>query len=480
MKNRKFTFPSTVFLLLFSLLSAIGQAQETWSLQRCIEYARDNSLFLKQAQYGIDLAQLTDKQNRLARLPSVSGSASGGLQFGRTIDPTTNTFDNQQISFNSFGLNAGVALYSGGRIRNTIRQGEVELKAAQQDAAAAFNDIALNIATVYLQILMSEEQLVSANQRLELSQQQLDYTDKLIQAGSLPANDRLDVLAQIANDEQAIVQARNAIDINYVNLLGLMQLDPGVEIQIEKPQVTIPADANPEEMTFREVYTTALGTQPQIRAAELRMESAEYGVNLARAGMLPTLSIFGGIDTRWSSVSQVVDQVTSKFVSQTVRINGVDVEVQFPSQDVTLKDNPYFDQLNQNFGQNVGLSLQVPIYSNGLNRINIERAQVNILNARVQSDQVKQDLKNNVQQAIANARAGRRTLESAQKAENASKIAFENAEKRFRLGAINNLELLTARNTYDIAQTNLITAKYDYLFRLKILDFYLGREIKLD
>ena len=449
-------------------------------MQRCIEYARDNSLTLKQAQYGIDLAKLTDKQNRMTRLPSLSGSSNGGLQFGRTIDPVTNSFDNQRISFNSFGINGGATLYAGGRINNTIKQGEVDVKAAQEDAAAAFNDIALSIANAYLQILMSEEQLVNANKRLELSQQQLEYTDKLIQAGTLPVNDRLDVLAQIANDEQAIVQARNAIDINYVNLLGLMQFDPSTEIKIERPRVIIPADANPEETTFREVYVSALGTQPQIRAAELRMESAEYGVNIARAGMLPTLSIFGGIDTRWSSASKIIDQVTTNFITQTVKINGVDVEVQFPSQEVTLKNNPYFDQIDQNFGQNVGLSLQVPIYSNSRNRINVERAQVNILNARVQSDQTKQLLKNNVQQAIANARAGRRTLDSAEKAVEASKVAFENAEKRFRLGAINNLQLITARNTYDIAETNLIVAKYDYLFRLKILDFYLGREIKLD
>ncbi len=480
MKNRKAALLYAVVFLLFSVFNSTIQAQEVWSLRKCIEYARENSLTLKQAQYGIEMARLTDRQNRMARLPTFSGSASGGFQFGRTIDPATNTFDNQQISFNSFGINGGATLYSGGRISNTIKQGEVNLQAAQEDAAAAFNDIALSIANVYLQILMSEEQLVNASNRLQLSLEQLDYTDKLIQAGSLPANDRLDVLAQIANDEQSIVQAHNSIDINYVNLMGLLQLDPGVEINIEKPQIVIPADVNPEEMNFGDVYSIAVNTQPDIKAAQLRMESAEYGVDLARSGMLPTLSVFGGIDSRWSSVSKIIDQISTDYVTQTIRINGMDVEVQFPSQNATFKNNPYFDQLNQNFGQSVGLSLQVPIYSNSRNRINMEMAQVNILNSRVQSDQARQQLKNNVQQAIANARAGRRTLDSAEKALEASKSAFENAEKRFRLGAINNLQLNTARNTFDIAETNLTVAKYDYLFRLKILDFYLGKEITLD
>ncbi len=475
------------FKHLFTLALLVGgstavslQAQETWSLQKCIEYARDNSLSLKQAANGIELAALTNKQNRLSRFPSVNGSATGGMQFGRTIDPTTNSFDNQTIKFNNYRIDVGMTLYAGGQINNSIKQSDVDLQAAKEDAAATFNDIALNIANAYLQILMAEEQLENAVKRRDLSQQQLNQTDKLIQAGTLPANDRLDVLAQIATDEQTIVQARNLIDINYLNLQMLMQTDPGQEFRVERPDVVIPADANPESLTFREVYSTAVGTQPQIRANELRLKSAELDVDIARGALLPTLSVFGGIDSRWSSASKIVDKVNDILVSQTIFFNGIETEVQFPSQEFTFKNNPYFDQLDQNFGQSFGLSLQVPIYNNGRNRINMQRAQVGILNAKVQSDLTKQQLKNDVQASIANARAGRRTLEASEKATEAARVAYENAEKRFQLGAINNLQLITARNTYDIAQTNLIVAKYDYLFRLKILDFYLGKEIKLD
>ncbi len=470
-----------LFTLLFAGFTAVTLlAQDTWSLQKCIEYARTNSLTLKQASYGIDLADLTAKQNRLSRLPSVNGSASGGMQFGRTIDPTTNSFDNQTISFNNYSVNVGMTIFAGGQINNSIKQSAIDLQAAKEDAAASFNNIALSISNAYLQILMAEEQLENAIKRRDLSQQQLEQTDKLIQAGTLPVNDRLDVLAQIANDEQSITQSRNLIEINYLNLMMLMQIEPGTEFKVERPQVVIPPDANPDAMAFREVYNTAVGTQPQIRANELRLRSAELDVDIARGALLPTLSAFGGIDTRWSSAAKVVDQVNDVLITQKVVFNGVEEEIQFQSQEFTFKDNPFFDQLDQNFGQSIGLSLQVPIYNNGRNRINIQRAQVGILNAKVQSDQTKQQLKNDVQAAIANARAGRRILEASERATEAAQIAFENAEKRFQLGAINNLQLLTARNNYDIAQTNLIVAKYDYLFRLKILDFYLGREITLD
>lgn len=483
---RKLSFLAIIFLANNFFANTL-QAQDSWSLQRCIEYARTNSLTLKQSGYNIAFAKLADKQNKLARLPNASANSNAGWQFGRTIDPTTNSFNNQTIAFNSMGLNVGATLYAGGRINNTIKQGKIDVQAAEQDAVASFNDIALSIANSYLSILMAEEQLENANRRFQLSQDQLNQTEKLIAAGSLPGNDRLDVLAQIANDEQAIVQSKNAIDLNYLTLKELMQIDPSTDIKIERPQFSIPADANPSGTTFGEVYGKAVNTQPRIIASELRMQSAEVDVKLAQSGYYPTLSLFGGLDSRWSGASKLYEQEAGvQRVSQTFFADlgagpqSLDVEYDVPFTKFNPINYPYFDQLKDNFGQNVGASIRIPIYSNGINDINVQRAQIGILNAQVNSDLAKQQLKNDVQQSIASARAAQLTLEASQKASNATKVAFENAELRFKLGTINNLQLLTARNTYDTAETNLIVAKYDYLFRLKILDFYLGREIKLD
>ena len=454
--------------------------QKTWTLRECIEFARDNSLSLKQAQYGVELAKLDDKQNRLTRWPSLNAAVNGGFQFGRTIDPVTNSFNTQQIAFNSYGLDFGMTLFSGGRINNTIKQGKMAVEASQADVQAAFNTLALNIASAYLQILMADEQLAAANQRRNLSQQQLDQTDKLIEAGTIPANDRLDVLAQIARDEQTIIQSQNLIDVTFQNLKELMQIDPTTAMQLEKPQYAIPADANPEDLTFVEVYNNALNSQPQIRANELRQQSAEVGVDIARGALLPSLNLFGGMNTNWSSAAKIQ---TGSFIDtfyQTIIFQNISEQVGFPSESPIIGDNPYFEQIDQNFGQNFGLNLSIPIYNNGRNKINVERAEVNILNAKLQSDLTKQQLKNDVQQAIANARAGRLSLAAAEKSQQAAQVAYDNADRRFRLGAINNLELITARNALDIAETELISAKYDYLFRLKIIDFYLGRELKLD
>lgn len=480
-------FPIVAIILVANFNPVAIQAQDTWSLQRCIEYARTNSLTLKQAEYNIAFAKLTDKQNQLSRLPNASANTSAGWQFGRTIDPTTNSFNNQTIAFNSMGLNVGATLYAGGRINNTIKQGKIDVQASEKDAMASFNTIALNIANAYLSILMAEEQLDNANRRLKLSQDQLSQTNKLIDAGSLPANDRLDVLAQIANDEQAIVQSKNSIELNYLTLKELMQIDPATDLKIERPDFNIPSDANPTAVSFGEVYGKAVNTQPQIIASELRVHSAEVDIKLAQSGYYPTLSLFGGLDSRWSDASKLfIQENGTQRVSQTFYADlgggqqALDVEYDVPFTTYNPTNYPYFDQIKDNFGQNIGAALRIPIYSNGINDINVQRAQVGILNAKVNSDLQKQQLKNDVQQSIASARAAQLTLEASQKAIEATKVAFENAELRFKLGTINNLQLLTARNTYDIAQTNLTVAKYDYLFRLKILDFYLGKEIKLD
>ncbi|MEK7257730.1 MAG: TolC family protein, partial [Bacteroidota bacterium] len=449
MKIGKIAFRSGIqwFAMLAGLFFASSiMGQETWSLRKCIEYAKDNNLSIKQAQTGVALASLTDKQNKLARLPSLNGSSSAGMQFGRTIDPTTNSFNNERISFNSFGLNASAPIYSGGFINNSIKQGKLDVQAAEADVQTTFNTVAVGIASAYLQILMAEEQLEAAKARRNLSNRQLEQVEKLIQAGTLPANDRLDVLAQIARDEQTIIQAQNLIDVSMLNLKELMQLDPNTDIKLERPAVVVPADANPDAISFRETYASALSNQPQIKADEFRLQSAETDVDIAKSALLPTLTAFGGLDTRWSSASKIGVISGEEIVTQTVFIDNTPVTVGFPQDVYSFSNNPYFDQLNENFGQNIGLSLQVPIFNNGRNGINVQRSEVAILNAKLQSDLTKQQLKTDVLSALTNARSARLALAAAQKSVDAAQAAFGNAERRFTLGSINSLELTTALN----------------------------------
>lgn len=471
----------TLLIAVISVSSSAITAQNTWTLERCIEYARQNNLSVKQAEYSIENNRLTDRQNQFNRLPNLNARTSAGNQFGRTIDPTTNTFNTERISFNSFSLDASATLYGGNRLNNTIKQSKINLEASRYDAQATLNNIGLNIANAYLSILLAEEQLSNARRRLELSQEQLSQAEKLIQAGARPANERLDFLAQMALDEQLIIEAQNLVAIGYLNLKQLLEVDPNEDLRIVRPEsVTIPPTADPRNFNLDETYVAALQTQPQIRAADLRLESAQLDENIAQGGYLPTLSLFASLNTNFSSAFRSAIFGPMR-IPQTVFIDNTPVVIEFETQ-VPLEFNqiPYSKQFKDNFGQTVGLSLGVPIYSNHQNRIAVQRARLNVLNTQVTNRQLRQQLKTEVQRAIADSRAAREAMLAAQRTVDAAQAAFDNAETRFKLGAINSLEYATSRNNLDRAQIDLIRTKYQYLFNLKVVDFYLGRPITLD
>ena len=477
----------TLLILLVGLAFGPVAAQESWSLEKCIQHAQQNNLAVKQAQYQVSNAELTLKGAKYSRLPSLNGSLSGVLQFGRTIDPTTNSFDNQEIFSNRLSLDASVILYNGNRINNQIKQGEMDLAAAKLDIEATINDISLNIAAAYLNILLAEEQLGIASKAKEQSEKQLEQTDKLIQAGSLPVNDRLDILAQIAQNEQTIIDAQNLVISNYLNLKQLLEIDPNTDLVIQRPNVEVPDDMDPALYQLESIYTTALGNQPQILAGDIRLKSAALEEDIAFSGLLPRISLFGSINSNYSSLARDFANPDRSNETQvlgpptTVVIDGNELDVAFfQTVGTVFPDKQYFDQINENLGQTIGLSINIPIYNNHVNRIAMERARINVLNTQVINKQAKNTLKTNIQRAIADARSAKESWEAANRSVEAAQAAFENAGKRFELGAINNLEYTTSRNTLDRAKLDLVRSKFQYIFNLKIVDFYMGKTITID
>jgi outer membrane protein len=474
---------NTFLTPLLLLLAASVFGQETWSLERCVRYAQDANLTVQQARANVKVAVLSERQAKASRLPNVSINSNVGEQFGRTIDPSTNQFVTSGITFNSMSLNAGLPLFSGGQINQSVKQAHWNALAADADAAQTANNLALQVAQAYLNVLLTEEQLESAGRRVEQSRRQLANTQKLIEAGTVPAADRFNIQAQIARDEQLEVQALNSVDLAYLTLKQLLQLEPDFDLRIERPVYAIPADVNPDNYTLQPVYASALETQPNVKAAAFRIKSAETGVPLAKAAYMPTLSFFASLSSNYSS--QFRDFANGRLVSSqlsppvTIRINDVDVNVQ---QYIDIIDYPtlsYTSQLDQNFGQAIGMQLSIPIYQNGRVRLNVERARLGVVTAQLQENQTRQQLKNDIQIAIANARSARKQLDAAQRTFEATQAAFANTDKRHSLGAANTLELTTAKTNLDNSENDVIVARYDYLFKLKILDFYQGKELRL-
>ncbi|MBK8966235.1 MAG: TolC family protein [Saprospiraceae bacterium] len=462
---------------------SVAGAQETWSLERCVTYAQDANFTVQQARANVKVAVLAEKQAKADRLPNVSINSNAGKSFGRTIDPTTNQFINTGFGYNSLSLNAGMPIFNGGQIHHNVKQTNYTMQAAFADAEQTANTLGLQVAQAYLNILLTQEQAESAGRRVEQSRRQLEVTQKLIEAGTVPLADQYTIQAQIAREEQAAVMAQNSVDLAYLSLKQLMQLEPDYDLVIERPEITLPADVNPENYTLQPIYEQALETQPNIKAAEFRIKSAEEGVPLARSAYFPSISVGGSLSTNFSSRSP--DFTNGMFLGTeltpptTILVNGVPVTVQQEVDVFEYPQTPYFTQLDQNFGQSIGVQLSIPIYQNGRVRLNVERARLGILNAQLQDNQTRQQLKNDIQTAIANVRAAYKQLAAAQKTRDAMQAAFTNTEKRHNLGAVNSLELTTAKTNLDNAENDVIVARYDYLFKLKILDFYQGKELKL-
>lgn len=476
-------------LAIFLLCGLIGQSfgQEKWSLEKCISYARQNSLTVKQAQFDLSSSNLELKTNQLSRLPNFSGRFDAGYNFGRTINPATNEFDQQSTGYNQVQMNAGLTLYGGNRINNSIKRSKINIEAGKLSINAAADNVGLLVAQSYLNILLSEEQLVNAQKQLELTEQELAQTDKLIEAGSVPYNDRLDILARIALNKQRIIEAQNQVRINYLDLKQTMQIEPTKEFVIEKPTIPAYEYADPDKFVLEKTFNYALNNLPSMQANELRLQSLELSENIAQSNLLPTVTLFGNISSNFANTIKDFGnpdrsneiQVAGQPVGAI--INGVDSEVSFiQTVGTVFPDRSYFDQLNDNFGQGFGVSVSIPIFSNFQNRASVEQARLNTLNQQVINQQAQQDLKSNIQRAIADARASKESLEAAQLSEEAAQAAYDNSKRRYELGAINTLEFITARNQLDQAQVEVIRAKYQYVFNLKVVEFYEGKTLTLN
>lgn len=462
------------------LVSITGRAQDAWDVQRCIQYAWENSILMQQAKYGVDFEEVNLKQNQQSRYPNLNASTNVNLLFGRSLDITTDAFTTQSILTSNYNLSTGVLLWNAGRINKNIEQSNLNLDAAALDVEQVKRDIALGVGTAYLNALFAQENLGIFQNSLQLTKEQLTQIDKLIDAGARPRNDRLDIVAQLSNDEQQIVTSENNLAIAMLNLKQLMNLDVENEIRLVAPPESIFIETDPDQLEFSELYEQAKLYQANIKAGESRLKSAELGVEIANSGKYPSIFANGSIGTSHSNKAQGVQSFENQEISSNVIIDNTP-SVIIANQSVPIfSDTKYFDQLDENLGYGFGVGANIPIYDNYNTKANVQRAKINVLNTQAQNEQLYQTLRTNVQQALSDARGAKRALQASENTMNARKAAFENAEKRFNLGAINTFEYVNIKNQYESSKINYVISKYDYLFRSKIIDFYMGKTITLD
>ncbi|KXK40334.1 MAG: outer membrane efflux protein [Bacteroidetes bacterium OLB9] len=467
-----------VIFLLIAYSSAID-AQKIWTLEACVQRAIEKSLQAQNGDLLLRSSEIDIRQGRHARYPNLSAGANIGWNFGRTIDPTSNQFITETFFNNGLSLSSNVVLYNGNKINNSIRQAEANNKAALKDLEQIKRDISLNVASIYLNILFAKENLANAQRQLDLTKEQKNMIQKQITVGNLPENDILDVEAQIAMNEQTVTENKNLLDMQLLSLKQIMMLDIDDTIDVVVPE-GIQVTTDPDLVTFDELFMNAERNQAALQADEMRIRSAELGQKLATADYLPSLFAGGQLRSNYSNKGFVIDGYNPVVVEQDIIFNGQQATIGIPQNVPVLKEQPYFDQINQNLSYGIGISASIPIYNNYSAKLGVQRAKLNLERAQLAYDQTRETLKITVGQAYADAKAAKRRFMAAQKTSETQTVVYENALRKFNAGNINVFELNRMKTSMESAETNFLIAKYDYIFRSRVLDFYMGKPIQLN
>jgi outer membrane protein len=465
------------------LISGTIQAQDSlWTLQKTIKYAVDNNIDIKQSVLNERLARLQLLQSQLSQLPNGSVSADVGRSYGRSIDPTSNQFINQGYTFSSLSGNVDVLLFGWFQKRNTISQNKFLAKAAIADVDQLKDDVSLNVATAFLRILMAKEQIKVQENQLKYSLKQKEQTEYFVKAGRSPELDLAQMQAQVATDSSTYFSAVASYQQSVLDMKAIMNFE------ISAPYTAVAPDVNNIQLTDmssldpEQVYLQAQDHFGSIRSSRLRIDAAQKSLAVYRGALYPQLSLGGQFGTNYSStLKEVTGAQITQFSpnGQIVDINGTTFNVQEPIYNFTTKTTPFGDQFSNNFRQTVALSLTVPLFNGWTSRTNVGRAKIDVQSKELTMQSTRLKLKQDVYKAYYDAKVAVQKYYAAARAEEASGRAYTYAQKRYELGLMNALELLTTQNNSLKATSDALSAKYDLLFKLKVIDYYLGKEIKL-
>lgn len=440
---------SLIAAAIFLFVTMSAQAQESWSLQKCIDYALKNNIQIKQQVLNSDYYNNQLGQAKNNRLPNLNAGFQNNTNYGRTIG-ADNTYLNVNSNATSGSLSSDVTLWSGFRLQNSVKMADLDLRATLEDLQKAKDDIMLNITASYLEILFSDELLTVAEDLQKITQLQIDRTVKLVEAGSLAKGSLLEIEAQYAREELNVVNAQNRLQLAYLTLYQLLELPSTESFKIEKP-VLPEIDANISLMNTMDVFKNAVDIRPAVKGAEYRLESARKQLLISKGNMMPTLS-FGG---------NYYNSYNNKYMNQT----GTKIS--------------FNDQLKNNERYGFGFTLNVPIFNRYQARTGVSNSQIQVENTDLQLQNTKNILRKDIEQAFTNALAAFKRFVANQRTVISSKEAFRYTEEKFNVGMINSVEYNQSKNNLSTAQSDLLQAKYEYIFRTKILNFYNGQAIEL-
>jgi len=425
-----------------------GLAQETWSLQKCINYAMENNIQIKRQALNTDYSKNQVNQAKSDRLPNLNAGASDNYSFGRSLN-IQNTYEDRNATQLSGYISSNLTLFNGFILKNTVEQRELDLQATIQDLQKAKDDITLNVAASYLEILFAEEMMSVSQAQTEVTKQQINRTKQLVDAGSLARGALLEIEAQLAREELQVVNDQNRLQLAYLNLYQFLELPIEKSFKIEEP-VLPEISANVTMANSFDVFKNAIKVRPEIKAAQLRVESARRQLDIVKGNRYPTLS-FG-----------------ANYNNQYYKILSSDLE-----------QMSFNKQLKSNGRYGFGFNLSIPIFNRFQIKNGISNSILQVQDYEYQLQTSRNVLQKDIEQAYTNALAALNRYVSSEKAVKSTEEAFRYTEEKFNVGMVNSLEYNQSKNNLTAAQSELLQAKYEYIFRAKILDFYNGVTIKL-
>ena len=444
---------NALFLFFFLAFCLSFQAQtKQWTLEECVKYAIDNNITIKQSELDTKTADIGKKDAVGNFIPSLNSNASHSWNIGLNQDPTTGLLRNQTTQYSSIGAGVGVDIYKGMQNQNALRKANLSILAAKYQLTKMQEDIALNVANAFLQVLFNKENLKVQQEQKAINEQQLSRSEELVKAGSLPRGDVLDIKATVASGDQKIIAAENALLISKLSLAQLLQLKEFYDFDVSDA-TTAKDENNILTQTPIAIYEKAKEERTELKIAKTNLEIAEKNVAIAKGGFQPTLIGFYNFNTRIS------------YADTFSLIGGVPV---------TQPAAPFGEQFNNNKGQAFGAQLSIPVFNGFAAKNNVERSKVNLEKSKIAVEQEELALQRNVYTAFTDAKGGLKAYESSLTALEARQEAYNYAKEKYVVGMMNSFDFNQAQTLLTLAQSEVLRTKYDYIFKIKILEFYFG------
>lgn len=450
-----------LLLLLFIFMAGVVQAQESneWTLQECVDYAIKNNIQVKQSGLDVQASQVELQRSKADLFPTLNGQTEFSYSLGRSIEPSSNLIIDESFRAQTMSIGSNVTIFNGFQKQNTIKKSKVDEQVSNMNYEVTKNDVILNVVGAYTTILFNQELLANARLRVETTLLQVERTEKLVNAGTLARSSLLELQAQQATDELAVVNAENQLETSRLNLRQLMQLPWDQNIEI-----VVPEFPDPDEVIYAEsvgdIYKAAVLTQPIIKSTELQVESAEYNVQIAKGNRYPSITGSAYVGSRYSSAL--------KFLPDPL-----------PGDPNNVKESTYMDQLDFNLNRGLAIGVNIPIFNGWQVKSAVSNAKINYESAKLNAINAKNELRQIIEQAYLDVVSAAKSYAASKEQVRSLQEAFRSNETRFNLGAINAVEYNLTKQNLDVAESDLIRAKYDYILKTKLLDFYQGKTIEL-